>query len=172
MGRNVVSIYGDWSDESKGQSVEGLYPVMVGCNMSFRTVALRAVGGFDPYFRYHQDETDACLRVLLSGHEIRFVQAASVRHEWCEGSYRKDRLKWYLKLRFMWGRNTSHLVSKNFHGKVTLGGYLVHQASLAVVKRAVSGPSSDIKTTNAAIPRALIWMGAFFEVYGALAGWR
>ncbi len=51
MGRNAV----DWADESKGQDVAGLYPVMVGCNISFRTGVLRQVGGFDPFFRYHQD---------------------------------------------------------------------------------------------------------------------
>ncbi|MDD1756843.1 MAG: glycosyltransferase [Methanomassiliicoccales archaeon] len=172
MGKNAVSIYGDWSDESKGQSTVGLYPVMVGCNMSFRTSVLREVGGFDPYFRYHQDETDACLRVFLSGHDIRYMETASVRHEWCEGSYRKDRLKWYLKLRFMWGRNNAHLVRKNFPGKVSLGGYLAHQASMAVGKRVATGPQSKGKESGVAIPRPLIWMGAAFEVYGAILGWR
>jgi GT2 family glycosyltransferase len=172
MGRNAISVFGDWSDESKGESVEGLYPVMVGCNMSFRTSVIKGVGGFDPYFRYHQDETDACLRVLLSGHEIHYVEGASVRHEWCEGSYRKDRLKWYLKLRFMWGRNNAHLVSKNFIGKVSLRGYLAHQASMAVGKR-VSSPATTVgEAPGNPIPRALIWMGAAFEVYGAFAGWQ
>jgi GT2 family glycosyltransferase len=172
MGKNAVSIYGDWSDESKGECVDGLYPVMVGCNMSFRTDVLRAVGGFDPYFRYHQDETDACLRVVLAGYKIRYVEGAIVRHEWCEGSYRKDRLKWYLKLRYLWGRNNSHLVSKNFPGQVTLGGYLAHQAMLAMVKRTGIASSSRPQTEQMIIPRPLIWMGAAFEVYGSLAGWR
>ena len=173
MGRNAVSVYGDWSDESKGQSIEGLYPVMVGCNMSFRSSVLRAAGGFDPYFRYHQDETDACLRVLKSGYEIRYSEGAAVRHEWCEGSYRKDRLKWYLKLRFMWGRNSSHLVRKNFRGKVTLGGYLAHQASVALVKRGSNGPTATGGSSSGpGMSRPLVWMGAAFEAYGAIAGWR
>jgi len=172
MGKNAVSMYGDWRDESRGESIDGLYPVMVGCNMSFRTDVLRSVGAFDPYFRYHQDETDACLRVVLAGYSIKYVEGANVRHEWCEGSYRKDRLKWYLKLRYMWGRNNAHLVSKNFSGKVTLGGYLAHQAMLAAGKRSFIASSSRPQSDQATIPRPLIWMGAAFEVYGSLAGWR
>lgn len=175
MGRNAVSIYGDWSDESRGQSVEGLYPVMIGCNMSFRTAVLRAVGGFDPYFRYHQDETDACLRVLLAGYRIEYLEDAVVRHEWCRGSYRKDYMRWYLKLRYMWGRNTAHLVGKNFRGKVGFGEYMAHQAKLAMRNRMPTGDgakSPKAKGPEGKVPRPLTLMGAVLELYGAIAGWR
>jgi len=173
MGRNGVSIFGEWSDESKGQGIEGLFPVMVGCNMSFRTKVLREVGGFDPYFRYHQDETDACLRVSLAGYDIRYVERAGVRHEWCEGSYRKDRLKWYLKLRYMWGRNNAHLVRKNFREKVSFSSYLAHQASGAVRKRVVPGSPSPktASEVSSPVPRPMALMGAAFESLGSIFGW-
>jgi GT2 family glycosyltransferase len=175
MGRNAVSVYGDWADESKGQSVAGMYPVMVGCNMSFKTEVLRQVGGFDPYFRYHQDETDACLRVLLAGYRIEYLEDAIVRHEWCRGSYRKDYMRWYLKLRYMWGRNTAHLVGKNFRGKVDFGEYLAHQVQLAArsrmpTSRGTEGPKA--RCSERKMPRPIAFMGTAFEVYGAIAGWR
>jgi len=174
MGRNAVSMYGDWADESKGQSIQGLYPVMVGCNMSFRTDVLRKVGGFDPYFRYHQDETDACLRVILAGYQIAYLDAVRVRHEWCVGSYRKDKLRWYLKLRYMWGRNTAHLVGKNFRGKVGFGEYMAHQARQAIRSRMPAPNASNeatAKGTGGKTPRPITMMGAAFELYGAISGW-
>jgi len=175
MGRNAVSMYGDWADESKGQSVAGLYPVMVGCNMSFRTDVLRQVGGFDPFFRYHQDETDACLRLLLAGYKIEYLEDAAVRHEWCLGSYRKDYIKWYLKLRYIWGRNNAHLVRKNFRGKVGFGEYMAHQVKQALRTRiptSSGAPSPKPKAPESKIPRPMAMMGVTFELYGAIAGWR
>ena len=174
MGRNAVSIFGDWADESKGQRVEGLYPVMVGCNMSFRTDVLRKVGGFDPFFRYHQDETDACVRVVLAGYRILYLEDVVVRHEWAKGSYRKDRLKWYLKLRYLWGRNTAHLVRKNFGSKVSFSKYMAHQAGLAVSKRVSTQASSSAqaKKEEPEMPRPLRMMGAAFEILGSIFGWR
>jgi hypothetical protein len=120
MGKNAVAPDGRWFDESRGESTDGLSQVMVGCNMSFRREALRTIGGFDSYFRYHQDETDACLGVLHAGYKILYQDGAAVWHEWCEGSYRKDRIKWYLRLRYMWGRNTAYLVRKHFNDRVGL----------------------------------------------------
>jgi hypothetical protein len=174
MGRNAVDIYGDWFDASKGEEVKGKYPVMVGCNMSFRTAVLRQVGGFDPYFRYHQDETDACLRVVLAGYVIAYVEEASVRHEWCEGSYRKDMLRWYLRLRYLWGRNNAHLVRKNFPGQVTMGGYVKHRLARTLRGR---GPITENASPKAAEAkpgdnRLMSIAGSLFEVTGSISGWR
>lgn len=173
MGRNAVDSFGEWYDASRGEDTAGKYPVMVGCNMSFRTEALRRVGGFDPYFKYHQDETDACLRVVLTGNDIVYVEKASVRHEWCEGSYRKDRLKWYLRLRYLWGRNNAHLVSKNFHGRVSLGAYVGHRAQGLARRRRpgmrAAGPESP---TSPGFGRAVSAVGALFEISGSISGWK
>ena len=173
MGQNAVDPYGDWFDASKGEDVRGKYPVMVGCNMSFRTEVLREVGGFDPYFRYHQDETDACLRVDLAGYEISYVEKAVVRHEWCEGSYRKDMLRWYLRLRYLWGRNNAHLVSKNFSGKVTMGDYFRHHLSRTIRRRAPASQSSEpAKSGSTKVSRVMSVVGSLFEVTGSISGWR
>lgn len=175
MGRNAVSRYGDWYDESKGGDLSGLYPVMVGCNMSFRTTVLREVGGFDPFFRFHQDETDACLRVLLNGYEIRYVEGAKVKHEWCEGSYRKDRLRWYLRLRYLWGRNNAHLVKKNFGREVSFSEYIGNVATRSMKKRSSPHASSPIGSQGPrkkGYGRLVTSMGNIFEMVGTVFGWR
>ncbi len=171
MGRNVVSNMGDWFDESRGEGVEGKFPVMVGCNMSFRTEILRKVGGFDAKFRYHQDETDACLRVLSAGYEIAYREKAAVRHEWCEGSYRRDRLLWYFKLRYLWGRNDAYLVRKNFGRSVTFSRYIGHKLMRALGRRI--SPSPIAATSKAdTVPRPISLLGATFELSGSLFGWN
>ncbi len=172
MGRNAVSKMGDWSDAYYGDDIDGLSPVMVGCNMSFRTAALRAAGGFDPRYRYHQDETDACLRVQAAGWQIAYSEEARVRHAWCEGSYRKDRLLWYLRLRYLWGRNTAYLVSKNFSDDVTLAGFLAHKLSGGASARVKNTSSGHAATDTARVPRPMSAFGAAFELAGALMGWR
>lgn len=174
MGKNAVAPDGRWFDESRGESTDGLSQVMVGCNMSFRREALRTIGGFDSYFRYHQDETDACLGVLHAGYKILYQEGAAVWHEWCEGSYRKDRIKWYLRLRYMWGRNTAYLVKKHFSDRVGFSGYLGAQFGGFVQRRApqqAAAPSSEGKKEEP-MPRFFVAMGMFSEFFGIFRGWR
>jgi GT2 family glycosyltransferase len=170
MGRNAVSKMGDWFDESRGEDVEGKFPVMVGCNMSFRTEVLRKAGGFDAKFRYHQDETDACLRVLSAGYRIAYAEKAAVRHEWCEGSYRRDRLLWYFKLRYLWGRNDAYLVRKNFGKSVTFSRYVGHKLMRALDRRVSPAPTA-VASKAGAVPRSISLLGATFELSGSLFGW-
>lgn len=173
MGKNAVAPDGRWFDESRGESTEGLSQVMVGCNMSFRREALIKIGGFDSYFRYHQDETDACLGVLHAGYRILYHENAVVWHEWCEGSYRKDRIKWYLRLRYMWGRNTAYMVRKHFSDRVGLSGYLGAQVNGFVQRRAPQGAAAtaDAKDEEP-MPRFFVAMGMFSEFFGIFRGWR
>ena len=171
MGRNAVSNMGDWFDESRGESVEGKHQVMVGCNMSFLTEVLRKVGGFDAKFRYHQDETDACLRVLSVGYEIVYEEKAAVRHEWCEGSYRRDRLLWYFKLRYLWGRNDAYLVHKNFGRDVSFSRYIGHKLMRALGKR-LSPPTKVAEPKPESMPRPISLLGATFEMSGSVFGWN
>jgi hypothetical protein len=111
----------------------------------------------------------------VAGYRIEYLEDAIVRHEWCRGSYRKDYMRWYLKLRYMWGRNTAHLVGKNFRGKVDFGEYLAHQVQLAArsrmpTSRGTEGPKA--RCSERKMPRPIAFMGTAFEVYGAIAGWR
>lgn len=46
----------------------------VGTNVSFRRAALSAIGGFDENFAYHLEETDAILRLVESGRQVRFAK--------------------------------------------------------------------------------------------------
>ena len=171
MGRNVVSNMGDWFDESRGEDVEDKFPVMVGCNMSFLTEILRKVGGFDAKFRYHQDETDACLRVLSAGYMIVYEERAAVRHEWCEGSYRRDRLLWYFKLRYLWGRNDAYLVHKNFGENVAFPRYIGHKLMRALDKRIA--PSTMVAECKAdTMPKIISLLGITFEMSGSIFGWN
>lgn len=172
MGKNAVSPDGRWFDESRGESTEGLSQVMVGCNMSFRREALLRIGGFDSYFRYHQDETDACLGVLHAGYSILYHEGAVVWHEWCEGSYRKDRIKWYLRLRYMWGRNSAYLVSKHFSDRVGFSGYLGAQVGGFVQRRAPQEAPAKAEAEEEPMPRFFVAMGTFSEFFGIFRGWR
>jgi len=170
MGRYIVSEMGEWRESERDQRVPAGFPVMVGCNMSFRTVLLREAGGFDPLFRYHQDETDACLRVQFRGGRICYAEAARVRHAWCEGSYRQDRMLWYLRLRFLWGRNDAYLVSKNFGRSVSFTRYLGHKIARSLSRRrapAVGGAASGV----AEVPAPISFLGATLELSGAAWGW-
>ncbi len=51
-----------------------------GCNMAFRTSALRAIGGFDPVFLRAGDDVDVCWRLQARGWRIGFAPSALVWH--------------------------------------------------------------------------------------------
>jgi hypothetical protein len=173
MGRNAVSTEGLWFDESRNEQTDGCYPVMVGCNMSFRRRPLVDAGGFDPYFMYHQDETDACLGVLRLGYRIQYQEGAVVWHEWCEGSYRKDMLRWYIRLRYLWGRNNSYLVRKHFGTSVPFFRYCGNRAAAFINRRRVATESPGEKMrTDPRLPPFLSYVGVLSEACGLLQGWR
>jgi GT2 family glycosyltransferase len=51
-----------------------------GCNMAFRRDLLVQVGGFDPYYRYFLEETDAVARLAGAGFRCEVVPSSRVRH--------------------------------------------------------------------------------------------
>jgi hypothetical protein len=51
-----------------------------GCNMAFRKVCLRELGGFDPQFRAAGDDVDVCWRLQARGWTLGFCPAAMVWH--------------------------------------------------------------------------------------------
>lgn len=172
MGKNAVAPDGRWFDESREECLDGLYPVMVGCNMSFRRQILIDAGGFDPYFKFHQDETDACLKVVKSGYRIAYSDTAAVRHEWCEGSYRKDRVRWYLKLRYLWGRNNSYLVRKHFGEEMRFKHYVNCRMSNFINKRVAPKGILEKEETEGKLPIYIVIVGTMFEAVGLLKGWK
>jgi GT2 family glycosyltransferase len=53
---------------------------VLGASMVIRREVYAAAGGFDPGFFLYSEETDFCLRVREAGHEIGFINQATVRH--------------------------------------------------------------------------------------------
>ncbi len=51
-----------------------------GCNMAFRRSELDRIGGFDPFYSYFLEETDAVLRVLATGARCEVTPASRVYH--------------------------------------------------------------------------------------------
>lgn len=70
-----------------------LYPSLLGTNSSFRTAALREIGGFDHTFAYLLDETDVCLRMVDAGWQIHYEPAAMVFHQFAESHIRSHTRK-------------------------------------------------------------------------------
>jgi glycosyltransferase involved in cell wall biosynthesis len=68
-----------------------LYPSLLGANSSFRTSALRRIGGFDEVFEYMLDETDVCLRIMDQGLAVMTVPEALVYHRFAESHVRDQR---------------------------------------------------------------------------------
>ena len=111
---------------------------------------------------------------LHAGYRILYHEGAVVWHEWCEGSYRKDRIKWYLRLRYMWGRNTAYMVRKHFSDQVGISGYLGAQVNGFVQRRAPQGtaPTTADAKDEEPMPRFFVAMGMFSEFFGIFRGWR
>jgi hypothetical protein len=70
-----------------------LYPSLLGTNSSFRTEALREIGGFDHTFAYLLDETDVCLRLVDAGWHVLYEPSAMVFHQFAESHIRSHTRK-------------------------------------------------------------------------------
>jgi O-antigen biosynthesis protein len=92
-----------------------------GCNMAFRTDALRALGGFDAQFRTAGDDVDICWRIQQAGWKVGFHPAALVWH------HRRKTVRAYWKQQTGYGRAEAMLQVKwpekyNVAGHVSWGG--------------------------------------------------
>jgi GT2 family glycosyltransferase len=87
------------------------FPYCMGTNCSFNKNILHQVGGFDPYFRYHLDESDLCVRIVQAGFKIIFQNDAAVIHYSAEGNNRisPDNLNSYEIY-----KNSMYFILKNF----------------------------------------------------------
>jgi O-antigen biosynthesis protein len=77
-----------------------------GCNMAFRTSALRAIGGFDRRFRTAGDDVDVCWRLRDQGWTLGFSAAALVWH------HRRGSVRAYWRQQVVYGRAEGLLEQK------------------------------------------------------------
>ncbi|MEA2273997.1 MAG: hypothetical protein QOI98_2705, partial [Solirubrobacteraceae bacterium] len=105
-----------------------------GCNMAFRTAALRALGGFDPTFRVAGDDVDVCWRLHERGDTIGFAPAAVVWH------HRRPSLRRYLLQQFHYGKAEALLERKwperyNRRGHATWAGRIYGNSVAVTMNR-------------------------------------
>ena len=77
-----------------------------GCNMAFRRVALKAIGGFDPQFHVAGDDVDVCWRLQKEGWTLGFTPGAVVWH------HRRNSVRAYLKQQRGYGKAEAMLERK------------------------------------------------------------
>jgi GT2 family glycosyltransferase len=77
-----------------------------GCNMAFRSDALRQIGGFDPRFRSAGDDVDICWRLQDQGWTLGFCPAAVVWH------HRRNSVRGYWRQQRGYGRAEALLAGK------------------------------------------------------------
>src|SRR5205823_6681892 len=92
-----------------------------GCNMAFRTEALRKIEGFDTRFRVAGDDVDVCWRIQDEGWTIGFSPAATVWH------HRRNSVLTYWRQQRGYGKAEALLERKwperyNCLGHLTWGG--------------------------------------------------
>ncbi len=94
-----------------------------GCNCSFRTEALRQIGGWDPKFRTAGDDVDVCWRLQQMGWTIGFNPAAMVWH------HRRNSIRTYWKQQIGYGRAES-LLEEKWTEKYNAAGHLAWSGRL------------------------------------------
>jgi len=88
-----------------------------GCNMAFRTSALRAIGGFDPTYRVAGDDVDVCWRLQDAGETLGFCPAATVWH------HRRNSIRAYWRQQVGYGRAEA-LLERKWPEKYNPAGHL------------------------------------------------
>jgi hypothetical protein len=105
-----------------------------GCNMAFRTDALRAIDGFDSRFRAAGDDVDVCWRLQDEGWTLGFSPAALVWH------HRRNSVLAYWRQQRGYGRAEALLEGKwphryNTAGHVTWGGRIYGRGVTLALRR-------------------------------------
>jgi hypothetical protein len=101
-----------------------------GCNMAFRTDALRAIGGFDPRFSVAGDDVDICWRLQRQGWKLGFSPSAVVWH------HRRNSVRGYWRQQRGYGKAEALLERKwperyNRAGHLTWAGQVYAGVSKA-----------------------------------------
>jgi len=97
-----------------------------GCNMAFRTQALRAIGGFDPQFKIAGDDVDVCWRIQEKGWTLGFTAGAMVWH------HRRKTVRRFWRQQFNYGAAEGQLQKKwpakySADGKIAWTGRMYDQ---------------------------------------------
>jgi len=87
-----------------------------GCNMAFRKIALRTIGGFDPQFHVAGDDVDVCWRLQQEGWSLGFSPAALVWH------HRRNSVVAYLKQQCGYGKAEA-MLERKFPEKYNVVGH-------------------------------------------------
>ena len=87
-----------------------------GCNMAFRKVALKAIGGFDPQFHVAGDDVDVCWRLQKEGWALGFSPAAMVWH------HRRNSVLAYWKQQRGYGKAEA-MLERKWPEKYNLAGH-------------------------------------------------
>jgi GT2 family glycosyltransferase len=99
-----------------------------GCNMAFRTKALRSINGFDPQFRIAGDDVDLCWRLQQQGWTLGFSSGAMVWHH-CRHSikgYWKQQVNYgkaEAMLEIKWPEKYNGAGQSNWMGRIYGNGY-------------------------------------------------
>jgi GT2 family glycosyltransferase len=94
-----------------------------GCNMAFRTEALKAIGGFDPQFRVAGDDVDVCWRLQGHGFTVGFSPAAMVWHR------RRGSIGAYVRQQRGYG-SAEALLERKWPAKYNTGGHVIWNGRL------------------------------------------
>src|SRR5262245_9089085 len=89
-----------------------------GCNMAFRRVALKAIGGFDPQFHAAGDDVDVCWRLQQQGWALAFSPSAVVWH------HRRNSLHTYWKQQAGYGKAEA-MLQRKWPEKYNVAGHAV-----------------------------------------------
>ncbi|HET9083303.1 MAG TPA: glycosyltransferase, partial [Candidatus Limnocylindrales bacterium] len=94
-----------------------------GCNSSFRTEHLRAIGGYDPRFRTAGDDVDVCWRLHEQGWSVGFSPGAMVWH------HRRPTIRGYLRQQRGYGFAEA-LLERKWPGRFNALGHVTWPGNL------------------------------------------
>jgi GT2 family glycosyltransferase len=89
-----------------------------GCNMAFRKVALKAIGGFDPQFHVAGDDVDVCWRLQKEGWTLGFSPAAVVWH------HRRNSVRAYWNQQMGYGKAEA-MLERKWPEKYNVAGHAI-----------------------------------------------
>jgi GT2 family glycosyltransferase len=82
---NIGSIWDRWrtahASQGFGPNLLDQAEALSGIASSYRTAALREVGGFDPWFRTNGEDTDISIRLRKAGYRLVYTPEAIVYHQ-------------------------------------------------------------------------------------------
>lgn len=138
---------------------------VMGANASYRRDLLLNLGGFDEFFEYFLEETDICLRVIQSGHNIYYTDKI-VDHYPGQSHNRQDQkhlICWYSL-----AKNTTYFSLKHAFKKIPLPIFLWRLTSLLIYRCLLR--ILRLKFTHN-LPNKILWGYIKASVEGVRVGW-